>query len=54
MHGSMIAGIMLVMPYFKLGLMMAFLEQVYMRCWFSGEKDGHVGEMVGMGMGSRG
>ena len=45
---------MLVMPYFELGLMMEFLERVYMGCWFSGGKDGRVGEMVGIGMGSRG
>ena len=45
---------MVVRPYFGLGLMMIFLERACMRCLFSGGKDGHVGEMVGMGKGSRG
>ena len=47
-------GIMLVRPYFGLGLMMAFLEQVSMRCGFSGGEDGRVRELVIMGMGSGG
>ena len=42
---------MLVRPYFRLGLMMAFLERVCMGCWFSRRENGRVGEMVGMGMG---
>ena len=41
-------------PYFRLGLMMAFLERVCMGCWFSGGDDGSVGEMVGMSMGPGG
>ena len=51
MYGSLIVGIMLVRPYVGLGLMMAFLERVYMGCWFSGGDDGCGGELVGMGKG---
>ena len=43
-------------PYFGLGLMMTFLEQVYMGWWFSGGEveRGLVRELVGMGEGSGG
>ena len=51
MHGSVLVGIMLVRPYFGLGLMITFLERVCMRCGFSGGEDGCVRELVGMGMG---
>ena len=44
MQGSVVVGIMVVRPYFGLGLMMACLERVFMG-WFNGGEGG--GGVVG-------
>ena len=54
MQGSVTNGIMVVRPYFGLGLNMTFLERDCIGGWFNGGKGegGLVGELVGMGKGS--